>query len=1234
MKNFSYKIFIFLIIFYSIQIQAAVVYTQGSNATQLATQIQGVGITITNPVITHGASSQRGIFSNGINGANLEVDEGILLTTMSVTESFTTNSSYNTSLNPSGTYSDTDLTGIDSAAIYNPIIFEFDVTLDANTRLLLIDYQFASEEYNEFAGTRFNDSFGFFVSGGDLPANTVYNIARVVDNNTYVTINSINNYDTVTVNNVNNGSPGIYAASYPATGNVNYNNSAYFINNDQNNNGGTSPIIVEYDGLTHKLHATLDNLTPGQTYHFKMAIADTGDTQWNTGVFVNKINGLREPSICYDYAYKQNDQYITSEYNATIGPQVAATVSTSSPLEVAMYFKNISASEILATNVKLNILDINASNQATYSLESVFATNANSITKNHIPDNTLGMSVSDKELLNIPVNSFNSLDYFYTYFSINPTVTNLNLPIVARLNYDLIIPLSATENVAVPRSSLINSVIPLCGNSGFTYVPVHGIFNIIENGLNTSNLIYNLNTQITHRNADVSVMSMDPVNLDTPKALSTIVTVDMIDLQSFHDTTASCDEYNNSISDRISVILNNSTTALLDTSANSNFFQQARENAAFRVSYNVTNDGNESLIQLQANGANYQILNFTQLVQNIGTCQQTVEAPAGNSGKTTSTDQVAVACGNAGNQGISAQLLQACMECLYGYNTKFVCSRDNFAIRPEAFLINIDDQNQTNVANRNRITNNYSGVITPNTARVNMASGYNYNLEINATNHIDNNSALGYTTGIDVNYTWSPRSGQIVAGCNDITDKVSAVNLSNGSLDINSSVSQVGDYSLSLNDTTWTHVDYDPSFMSHHTGAYFLAGTDCVQNSSFTNTTASNDHLNGCNISSNHTNNSNNLKYIDFNVSFHPYKFDVSNITPTVGLNYVAITAPSYIYMSDISKDENMSYHLNGTVVPEGENNTPLNNFVDQCYAVPLDINVSQSDTLLSDTNGNPVVYQARFFDINTSSNNVMNTLTIDSNKTNSLNNVNITTNASHFIKNFNGTIDTRLNLNYYRENNTTVNPIQIFFNQYKVNCNNGLDCNMNANLKTDYQPTGTQDLNNSIGIKHYYGRTHTPRYRFNSNHGTALIYYEVFCNGAGCNTALLPNGTTSKTMDDPRWFTNTIHTTASGMAQTINQRGFAVGAGPVRGISATLTTPASTTLSYHDSATKGYPYKTTMESNASSWLIYNKYNANATKNEFEVEFTRDSGAWAGIHETNTETDSNGTQRTNRRTMW
>ncbi|QOP46347.1 choice-of-anchor L domain-containing protein [Sulfurimonas paralvinellae] len=1252
MKSFSKKtIFLLLLIIIPTSSIAATACT-GTTATcsyditaaELASQIEGSGITITNPVITHGSGSQVGIFSNGINGSNLEIDEGITLTCMSVEESFTTNSSWSTSITASDTYTDADLTGIDDKAIYNPVIFEFDVTLDENTRLLLIDYQFASEEYNEYVGSQYNDAFGFFISGGDL--NQTYNIARVVDNQTYVTINDINNYDTVTLNNVNNGTAGQYGTQ----ANVNTANTAYYIDNDQNNQGGTSPVLVEYDGLTHTLHATLDNLTPGETYHFKMAIADTADAYWDTGVFINKIRGLRAPKLCYDYAYKQNERYITAEYNDSVGPYIDTDVSTSEPLEIAMYFKNQEESDLAVSNVKLNVLDINTS-QAAYSSESVYVTQPGSVYPEHIADNTLGMTTTNSEILNIPIDSFDSFENFYTYFSINPQTSHLTMPIVARLDYNITIPLSATQSVTLPRSSLIDQDIPICGGGASSYKPAYGLFNIIENGLNPgksagdNNLFYNLNTQVVNRTPNISVVSMDENNLDTLKDIngSVIVAVDMVDLGAFHDTVASCNEESNAISKRVWTTIDNAAQAAVSLLPG-----EARVNATFRVSYNA--DGNNTgalhLIPAATDGSgnviSWNVANFPSLAGN--NCLQDMDGNPNN------VDTVPSWCNNAGTAAASAMdfdELVACQQCIYGYDTKFICSRDNFAVRPEAFHIQIKDQNQTvTTANEPLIGTNTS------TSPLKLAAGYNYILEINATNHLDNNASRGYYTGIDTAYIWSPPVGKDISGCNDDNNYTANINFGNGIADQNTSLNQVGAYSFNISDTKWTAVDSDLNYLmdtnrtNHYLAPYsahFLTGTDCVLNSDFVDQSAVNDNLTGCDINSTHSthiSSTQTITYNDLNISFYPYKFDINGsvtgnpILPTVGINYQAV-APihAFVYMSDInnSADENMSYHLNGFISAAGYNDVLVGNFVEKCYATPLTITIKTTNRDLNDTEGNHVTFRARFHDVNKTTTKPITNL--DVNVSDTAPNVaefQFDTNESHFYKTSNGSIRTYLNLNYDRNVTKTVNPKAIIFLSYDVNDTN-ISHAFHADLLNNKTSEMKKDLNTTLPIKFYYGRAHAGKQRFEvptDNPYTTNIYYEIYCYNAGCNLALIPS---IQHVDDIRWYQNTLHVTTNdgNVSSPLTEQGaFNV----TSSIPANGTNTTTANLNYNGAL--GYPYTTTMEINASNWLIYNENDANAQTNPFQVEFNNANSSWSGERETTTTTKASNVSKTNRRTMW
>jgi hypothetical protein len=224
------------------------------------------------------------------------------------------------------------------------------------------------------------------------------------------------------------------------------------------------------------------------------------------------------------------------------------------------------------------------------------------------------------------------------------------------------------------------------------------------------------------------------------------------------------------------------------------------------------------------------------------------------------------------------------------------------------------------------------------------------------------------------------------------------------------------------------------------------------------------------------------------------------------------------------------------------------------------------------------------------------------------------------------GKAELSLRINFKRTVNNALNPFKVKFNDLNISDQN-------------FAPVITSNDTSHVINKEatmVYGRTHAPRQRFSGNNGIELIYYETYCNGTDssgttCKKALLPNSTGSTATDDPRWFKNNNHNTLKdGYVGSISQKtGNDVTAGAV-----SSTTPATSTLTYNSAGSKGYPFKTTMENNASTWLIYNKYNAGATTNEAEVEFTDDGNSWAGQHETNTTTNFKASQKTNRRTMW
>ncbi len=221
-------------------------------------------VTITNIQCEYGA---YGTFTAG-DKTDLGLDKGLLLTSGSVQNAIGPNDSGSSSFSI-GAPGDPDLdtlskqfSGINFPASHDACVLELDVFVKGDQ--LTFDYVFGSEEYSEFVASNFNDIFTFLVSGpgiaGQPGLNGQENIAVLPYSATPVQIKSVNYQQ----------------------------NWQYYRNNEL----GQS---VQYDGLTSdslgkKLTLTARKyVTPCKTYHLKFAVADRGDTAYDSGVFIGNI---------------------------------------------------------------------------------------------------------------------------------------------------------------------------------------------------------------------------------------------------------------------------------------------------------------------------------------------------------------------------------------------------------------------------------------------------------------------------------------------------------------------------------------------------------------------------------------------------------------------------------------------------------------------------------------------------------------------------------------------------------------------------------------------------------------------------------------------------------------------------------------------------------------------------------------------------------------------------------
>ncbi len=256
----------------------------------------GGGVTVSNVTFngfltsTGSSCNQIAYFSNG-NSTSLGMDAGIVLATGCVGNIDQSGSSFMDDLLNGAEVP--ELSSIVGTTTYDGAILEFDfVPLDNQVSFT---YIFGSEEYPEFVNAGYNDVFAFFITGGPEGYSN-QNIALIPSTTTPVSID-----------NVNSGS-----------------NSQYFIDNDGSSN---QPV---FDGFTTPLDA-IANVTPCQTYHLKICIADAGDAAYDSGVFL-KRNSLSTDAIDLVVSYSSGsapagEGCSTATVTATIGNAPSSPVT-------------------------------------------------------------------------------------------------------------------------------------------------------------------------------------------------------------------------------------------------------------------------------------------------------------------------------------------------------------------------------------------------------------------------------------------------------------------------------------------------------------------------------------------------------------------------------------------------------------------------------------------------------------------------------------------------------------------------------------------------------------------------------------------------------------------------------------------------------------------------------------------------------------------------------------------
>lgn len=233
----------------------AITAVSTTNASELVANLLSLNGAVILNATRIGGNTCAGLFSGGSSidptNTSLIPDTGVILSSGDVAGVSGPNDSdgFSTAFGLGG---DPDLDALNPGfstfdACILEIVFECPAGIQGSN--VVFNYIFASDEYNEYVGSSYNDLFGWFLNG--------VNIATIPN-----TTNT-----PVAINNVNGG-------AYPE----------FFRNNDISDFGTPTPYDIEADGFTATFTASGPTVVGPNT--LKLAIADAGDYVLDSWVLI------------------------------------------------------------------------------------------------------------------------------------------------------------------------------------------------------------------------------------------------------------------------------------------------------------------------------------------------------------------------------------------------------------------------------------------------------------------------------------------------------------------------------------------------------------------------------------------------------------------------------------------------------------------------------------------------------------------------------------------------------------------------------------------------------------------------------------------------------------------------------------------------------------------------------------------------------------------------------------
>jgi hypothetical protein len=274
------------------------------DAAALAAVLVGSGVTISNARYT-GAKSSAGTFTS--DSQTVGITSGILLSTGIAKGVIGPNtiSYYGTDMNGAG---DAQMTALVGSPTFDATTLEFDFVPDS-AKIYITKYVFASDEYNEFVGTQFDDGIAIFVN----------NVNCALVDGQPVSINSIND-------GYNDGTD-VTPPSHPWL----------FRSNLDPGGNPSNAINTEMDGLTTVLTCAA-SVNKGVTNHIKIAIADANDGLFDSNLFIGGGSLTTTPPLVAVASYSVVPDCISG--GGTVTLDASGTLHSVAPIASVEWLRN------------------------------------------------------------------------------------------------------------------------------------------------------------------------------------------------------------------------------------------------------------------------------------------------------------------------------------------------------------------------------------------------------------------------------------------------------------------------------------------------------------------------------------------------------------------------------------------------------------------------------------------------------------------------------------------------------------------------------------------------------------------------------------------------------------------------------------------------------------------------------------------------------------------------------